>query len=325
MTNPVIAHVMRGGNLESCHRGAGVLVGRNGRIHGQWGDCSSPIFPRSAIKAFQCLPLVASGAADAFGLENRELALCCASHDGEPQHVEVARSILRKAGVDETCYECGAHWPSSSSAARDIARANGQALAVHNNCSGKHAGMLALAKHIGAPLSGYTHIDHSVQQHVAETLTAFCDYDLANTAVGIDGCSVPTWAIPLENIAQGFAKFTDTANVDTARIITAVREHPVMVGGSKNFDSQMMERIPRLFIKVGAEGVYCGCIAHAGLGFAVKCDDGGIRAAQVAVAGMLATLDVWTQDELDNLKSAATTELRNWSGIHVGDITCAVT
>jgi L-asparaginase II len=324
VTNPIITEVIRGGIVESAHRGAYVVMDTSGKMVTTAGDVNSPIFPRSAIKAFQCLPVITSGAADAYGLSAEELALCCASHDGEEHHVRVARAILAKAGISEHAYECGAHWPSSGQAARELAKQGGEPQSVHNNCSGKHAGMLALAKHMGAPLEGYTSLHHAVQRAIAQTLADMCDFDVETTAIGIDGCSVPTWAVPLRNLAQGFARLTLPSNIAGHRIINAVREHPLMVGGTKNFDTRTMQQVPRVFLKVGAEGVYCGCVPHAGLGFALKCDDGGIRAAEAAVAGTLSRLQCWTESERECFAGLADAELRNWRGISVGRLTASL-
>src|SRR5665213_318090 len=198
MTNPVIAELRRGGVTESQHRGAYAVVDAQGVVAAQAGAFEEAFFPRSAIKAFQCLPLIESGGAKAFNLNDEEIALCCASHGGETEHVRVARAILAKAGIAETCYECGAHFPTARHAANDLIRAGEKPLSVHNNCSGKHAGMLALAKHLGAPLEGYVAFDHPVQMAVADCLSRYTGVDVAKAPRGIDGCSVPTypWAAP---------------------------------------------------------------------------------------------------------------------------------
>ena len=209
------------------------------------GDFAVPIFPRSAIKAFQFVPVIESGAVDHFGLTDEEIALACSSHNGEPEHVRVARSMLQKAQNNEELYECGAHWPSNLEAQHDAVRAGGKALQVHNNCSGKHAGMLALARQLGANAKDYVKIDHPVQQAIAEAIARYCDVDVKALTWGIDGCSVPTWAFPLSNMALGFARLTETAA--GKRIIEAVRKHPFMVAGTKRFDTQSHAgRAPRL-------------------------------------------------------------------------------
>jgi L-asparaginase II len=318
MTNPIIANVLRGGFVESRHRGAFAISDAKGGILAQLGYIESPVYPRSAIKAFQCLPLIESGAADHFGLSDDEICLCCSSHNGEEEHVRVARSILGKAGVDEVCLECGAHWPSCREAAYALVREGKPALQVHNNCSGKHSGMLALARHLKIEPKGYVAADHAVQKGVAAALSRYCEVDLTRAPMGIDGCSVPTWAMPLRNLAKGFAKLSgDAAGQWIGR---AVRANPFLVAGTARFDTRIMEAVPRLFIKVGAEGVFCGFIAHAGLGFALKCDDGGTRGSEVAIAAALAKLDVWSADEREVLQAFTVERQKNWRRIEVGEV-----
>ncbi len=318
MTNPVIAEVTRGTTVESVHRGAFCVSDAKGNLVASSGDINHPVFPRSAIKAFQCVPLIESGAADHYGLTDEEIALCCSSHNGEPEHVKVALNILSKSASTEDHLECGAHLPGGKAAQIDLIRSGGGARSIHNNCSGKHAGMLALATHLGAPRSGYTGLHHAVQRKIAETIAGLCETDIAAAPVGIDGCSVPNWAIPLKNLAQGFAKLTEEDHPAGQRIIKAARANPFMIAGSKSFDTNIMREIPRLFIKVGAEGVYCGCIPHAKLGFALKCDDGASRAAEVAIAAVLLRRKCWTEAERQTLAKFATDKLINWRKIEVG-------
>jgi len=320
MINPVIAEVIRGPRVESVHRGSFVVVDKNGNVVTSAGNFTAPFFPRSAIKAFQCLPLIATGAAQSFALNDEEIALCCSSHSGEPEHVRVARSILAKAGINESCFECGAHMPSSREATYDLVRHNQTPQQVHNNCSGKHAGMLALAQFLGAPLEGYVRLEHPVQQAVARCLAEYCDVDMSAAPVAIDGCSVPTWSLPMDKVARGFARLAEDANLPAQRILQAARSHPFLIAGTGRFDTRAMQAVPRLFIKVGAEGVFCGVVHHAGLGFALKCDDGASRGAEVAVAQMLSALDVWTQDETQRLHRLASESLENCRKTKVGEL-----
>jgi L-asparaginase II len=321
MSNPIIAEVTRGGIVESTHRGAFAVCDANGKVIVASGDVSAPVFPRSAIKAFQCVPLIASGAADRFQLVDEEIALCCASHNGEPEHVRVARAILRKCDSAEDALECGAHAPLEKHANASLIRSGQEPHALHNNCSGKHAGMIALARHLDVDPANYTALDHPVQKAVASAIQDFCDADLSKAPVGIDGCSVPNWALPLSKLATGFARLPQ--QTVGQRIVKAVRAHPFMVAGTGRFDTEIMQNVPRLFIKVGAEGVYCGCIPHAGLGFALKVDDGSTRGAEVAVAGMLSRLECWTDEEREALKSMTVQPLKNWRKLHVGDVRSA--
>jgi L-asparaginase II len=318
MTNPILAEILRGGTIESQHRGAFAVVDVKGHVVQSEGDVARPIFPRSAVKAFQCVPVIESGAADRFQLNEEEIALCCASHSGEAEHVRVASSILRKAGVDEAAYECGVHWPERMDDKLALIKAGQSPRAIHNNCSGKHAGMLILAKHLGVPLEGYVSKDHVVQQAVAQALDRYCDADTGHGPVGVDGCSVPTWAMPLENMARGFARLFSHGDAVGQRIASAVRANPFMIAGTGKFDTRIMEAVPRLFIKVGAEGVYCGAIPHAGLGFALKIDDGAFRGAEVAVAHLLADLDCWTREDITALRSFSQSTLQNWRKLEVG-------
>ena len=320
MINPVIAEVTRGGIIESRHRGAFCVVDRDGHVVAAEGAIAAAVYPRSAIKAWQCLALIESGAAERFGFSDEEIALACASHNGEPEHVRVALSMLTKAGNTEAHYECGAHWPSHEASRHALIREGSSCRPIHNNCSGKHAAMLALARHLGADPAGYVDAKHPVQQAVAQTIGEICGCDVGQLACGVDGCSVPTWAIPIRNLALGFAKLTMPQHKASRRIIDAVRSHPFMVAGTGDFDTCMMEAVPRVFVKTGAEGVYCGCVPHAGLGIALKCDDGAARAVEVAMASVLAGLDVWTEEERAAINRFRHHELRNWRQIAVGEV-----
>ena len=320
MINPVIAEVTRGDIVESRHRGAYAVVDSSGHVLAAEGGIAAAVYPRSAIKAFQCLPVIESGAADHFGFTDEEIALCCSSHNGEPEHVRVARSMLAKAGNAESLYECGAHWPYFEEARFNLVRHGEPCAAVHNNCSGKHAGMLALARQLGADPHDYVTLDHPVQQTIARRIGELCDVDLSQQPVGIDGCSVPTWAIPLKNLALGFARFSDPENVAARRIIGAVRANPFMVAGTGDFDTLIMQAVPRLFVKTGAEGVYCAAIPHAGLGIALKIDDGASRASEVAISSVLAGLGVWTPEEMATLGRFRHHDLANWRKIEVGEV-----
>ena len=320
MANPVIAELIRGTEVESRHRGAFVVVNQTGTVMNAAGDYSAAFFPRSAIKAFQCLPVIESGAAARFNLNDEEIALCCSSHNGEPEHVRVARSILKKAGIPEACFECGAHMPSATEAAYQLVRQGEKPQQVHNSCSGKHAGMLALAKYLAAPLEGYIKREHPVQRTVAACLARFSGVDVSAAPYGIDGCSVPSWALPMDKVALAFARLGTAQEAGPRQIIAAARAHPFLIAGTNRFDTKAMQAIPRLFIKVGAEGVFCGCIPHAGLGFALKCDDGAMRGAEVAVSQMLENLSIWTAQEQETLHKLAHQPLTNWRKIHVGDI-----
>ncbi len=320
MTNPVIAEVKRGPIVESRHTGAWAISDSGGKLLASGGDMQLPVYPRSSIKIFQAIPLVASGAAAACGFVDEELSLACASHNGEEEHVRVARSMLTKAGMKEEQLECGAHWPLLAEAAHALARSGGKPLAVHNNCSGKHAGMLALAKHLGVDPEGYVKIAHPVQQQVAATLAIIARLIPHRCRTPLTAARCPHGLFHCRPWPRDLRKLTAPEDAAAARLIAAVWAAPFMVAGTGSFDTRLMQALPRLFIKVGAEGVYCGCIPHAGLGFALKCDDGATRAAEVAVAGLLASLGVWSAAEKSTLQSFTQKEYKNWRRLPVGDV-----
>lgn len=336
-SNPVLVEVLRGGAVESRHRGALAVVDARGAVHTALGDIESPVFPRSAVKLLQALPLVASGAADALGLTDAELALACASHGGEPEHAQTAAAMLAKAGLDESTLECGAHWPYNEAAQRTLARDGATPSALHNNCSGKHAGFVCLGCAMDKSgdargfLRGYVQPDHPVMREVSAALQTTTGFDLSHTARGTDGCSIPTYAIPLRHLAHAFAKVASGQGLSAEharaalRLRQAIAAAPFMVAGSGRLDTRLMTHFgQRLCCKVGAEGVYCAALPDLGLGIAIKMDDGNTaRAAEVVLAGLLHTLLKAEGDDAALLRSVWDAPLRNWNGIEVGRLRIA--
>jgi L-asparaginase II len=326
MSNPILVEVLRGTLVESRHTGAVAVVDAGGKPVLALGDIETPIYPRSAVKALQALPLVESGAADLYGLGLEELALACASHSGEPGHVVTALRMLSAAGLDPSALKCGAHWPIHQPSAQALARGGGTAGAVHNNCSGKHAGFLCVACATGADTAHYTEPSHPVQRLVRHTIESLTGVPLAQDDCAIDGCSAPAWALPLVSLARGFARFgagvgltADRARA-AARLRDACAAHPWHVAGTGRFCTQIMERFgARIFVKTGAEGVYCAALPEQGLGVAVKCDDGAGRAAEVMMAGTLLRMARSITD-FGGLELLARVTLRNWNGIAVGAV-----
>jgi L-asparaginase II len=319
----LIAEVLRGGVVESRHAGAFVVADTGGKIVLSGGDPDWAIYPRSAIKGLQALPLLLSGAADRFGLSDAELALACASHCGAPEHAATAASILSRAGRDAGCLECGAHWPTSCSAMRALAMAGEAPSALHNNCSGKHAGFVCTAVAEGRDPSGYVASDHPTMRAVRQAVAAVTGADLSRESPGVDGCSIPTYRIALRALATGFARFGAGTLLPAgfaaaaSRLRAAVAAHPAMIAGAGRFDTVVAETLGEsAFVKVGAEGVYCGALPMLGLGFALKCEDGAVRAAEVATAALLRHL-LGPSAVLDRLASPV---LSNWNGIEVGSI-----
>lgn len=337
MSNPTLVEVLRGGAVESRHAGALAVLDADGAVLAALGDIDRPVFPRSAVKVLQALPLVASGAAERLALTDAELALACASHGGEPLHASTAAAMLAKAGLDAGCLECGTHWPYSEPAMRALAAGGGEPSALHNNCSGKHAGFLCLAcemsrqaagaaADVRAFARGYVQPDHPVMREVTAALEATTGASLASAPRGTDGCSIPTYAIPLRQLALAFARVGSGHGLSAdharaaQRLRRAVAREPFMVAGSGRMDTRVMQRLgERVFMKVGAEGMYCAALPEPGLGVAIKIDDGNnARAAEVAMAAVIEAFLPLAGDDAAFLRGFSESTLRNWNGIEVG-------
>ena len=325
--DPILVEVTRAARVESAHRGAVVVLDAAGAVAFSAGDIDQAVYPRSAVKALLALPMVETGAADRLGLTEAEIAFACSSHNGEAFHVAAAQSMLRKAGRDETVLECGSHWPGYEPAAYALAATGAKPSALHNNCSGKHSGFICLACDRGDDPTGYVKPDHSTMRQITAALADMSSATLDDRNIAVDGCSIPTYAIPLRALALAFARFgagqgmsADRARA-AARIRAAVAAHPEMVAGTGRFDTRLMTELgARVFVKSGAEGVFCGAIPELGLGIAVKCDDGAGRAAQLVTAAMIERFLPGNAGPTPVLAELARPRLTNWNGIHVGDI-----
>ena len=319
---PLRIEVTRGARVESEHMVAAAIVDASGGIVLAAGDVERPVFPRSAIKAMLALPLVETGTADRFGLSDEALALACASHAGEPAHTETALRILHICGHAEPSLRCGVHWPLSRNASHALAASGVLPSCLHNNCSGKHAGLICLAAGLDVAADGYERSNHPAMRlataSLAELTGAACDERNA----AIDGCSIPTYAIPLTALARGFARFCTGASMTpdraaaATRLRRAVASAPDMLSGPGRFDTVLTAAFgEQLFIKGGAEGVWCAGLPGSGLGFAVKASDGAGRAAQVAIAALLQRYS-----EMPIPAEQACQRLVNWTGTTVGTI-----
>ena len=328
--NPVLVELTRGPAVESRHRGAAAVVDGRGKLAAAWGDIGCLVFPRSAIKPLQALALIESGAAEAYKLGDAELALASASHSGEPKHVDAVLGWLARIGLGVADLECGAHAPYSLAANEALWRAGKAPTAAHNNCSGKHSGMLSAARHLGEPTRGYIRFDHPAQQRWIRTVGEMCGVELAQAPRATDGCSIPTLAIPLRAIALGMARLATQEGLAAERraaakrVLAAVAARPDMVSGSGRFGTVVMEgSAGRILLKGGAEGVYCAAIPHLGLGVALKIDDGAARAAEVAVAAILRYLGALDDASWTALAPLCRPILRNWNSIEVGEMRAA--
>src|SRR5262245_46347211 len=327
MSNPILVEVLRGAQVESRHRGAVAVVDGSGGAVLSLGDIDRPTFPRSAVKVLQALPLIETGAADRFGLSEAQLALACASHNGEPDHVKAAQAMLAQAGLDASALCCGAHPPIHQPSAAALYASGAKPSALHNNCSGKHAGFLCLACALGAEPHGYVEPDQPVQRAVKATIESLSGFALTDERRATDGCSVPTWAVPLKGLALAFARVGTGEGLAperakaAARLRAACAAPPWYVAGTGRFCTEVMELLgARAFVKTGAEGVFCGTFPDAGLGFAVKCDDGGGRAAEVVTAALITRFVTMTDVERQAIERLQRPVLQNWNGIKVGSL-----
>ena len=324
--NPVLVETIRGNWRESIHRGSYAVCDAFGNVRASVGDPGHPVMPRSAIKSMQALALFRSGAVDRFDLDDEAIAMACASHFGETIHIDVVTRTLAKLGLSVDALECGAHPPTSAAARKGLAEAGAAPSSLHNNCSGKHAGMLADALALGVDPKGYVTREHPVQKLVRACVEDVIGTNLTTEACGTDGCSIPTWAAPLTAFATGFARMATGEDLPedlaaaSRRIFGAVTAHPQLIRAADTIDSDAMAAFNgRLMLKVGAEGVFCGAVIDKGLGFALKIDDGSIPAAECAVANLLIAIAEPNAGERAVLEKWAQKTITNWRGIDTGE------
>jgi L-asparaginase II len=327
MSNPILVEVTRGQRVESQHAGAYVVMDGDGKVVSSAGEIDWPVFPRSAVKSFQALALLESGAADRLKFSEAELALAISSHSGEPEHVAAAAGILAKVGRDVGCLECGTQWPSREIAFRKLASSGQGATALHNNCSGKHSGFVCLACDMGVDPAGYIQPEHKVQKILADVMTQMTGTPHTADNRGTDGCSIPTYAVPLQALARAFAKFSSGVGIGPERLKASRRlqaaavAYPFMVAGTGRFDTRAMTLLGRrIFTKTGAEGVFCAAFPDLGYGVALKCEDGAGRAAEVVMAELIARYVPMSAEEAAAFKPLRNPMITNWNGIDVGQV-----
>jgi L-asparaginase II len=325
MADPVLVEATRGGMVESRHRGACAVADADGKIVLAIGDVGRPVYGRSAIKPLQALPLVESGAADAFALDAREIALACASHRGEAVHVAAVAAWLGRLGLGANDLECGAHAPTDPTAAQALICAGTPPSPLHNNCSGKHAGFLTTAHHFAEPTLGYIAAAHPVQQRVEAVLAAMTGLDLSAAPRGIDGCGIPVIGIPLSALATAMARLANPVALPemraaaSRRILDAMAAEPLMVAGTGTFVSAVLATAgATVVVKNGAEGMFCAALRQHGLGIALKIADGAARAADVALGAILVRLGAIDRAQSEALAAFLSPDVRNVAGKVVG-------
>ena len=303
------------------------LVDPAGRIVHAWGDPETIIYPRSAIKSVQVLPLIETGAAEQCAVTDEELAIACSSHNGQEGHVSVVRNWLTRNGLSESDLECGGHLPYHLASAHACVRRGDSGSPVHNMCSGKHAGFLVTARALGEPTVGYIQRDHSIQHRVSRAIAEMTDCDLDGAPWGIDGCSIPTIGLPLTGLARAAARIADPAKLSAerqaaiARVKRAIASHPFMIAGDGRACTRIIAAVgDRAVVKFGAEGVFFAALSGLGLGLALKVRDGATRAADVAIVTLLDRLSVLKDDDRLALENMLSTPLHNWRTREVGTV-----
>lgn len=320
--------VTRGGHVESLHRVSAVVVDREGRLIASCGNPDLVTFWRSAAKPFQALPLVQDGGADRFGFGPRELALACASHSSEPVHLELCEGMLRAIGCQESDLACGPHPPLAQAVADRVAREVIPLTPKWSNCSGKHSGMLAQAKHRGWPIQGYNRQGHPLQERILDEVARWTGHPRKQILQVVDGCTAVCFGLPLRAMALAFARLGVSTEPAAVRLRDAIWAHPELVAGTGRLCTELMTACRgTVLAKVGAEGVYSAAYAPLGVGVSLKIEDGTGRASPPALLSILqqvvARLSPGTALPFEGLAHHAEPPIRNTRGERVGEIRAA--
>jgi len=327
---PPLVEVTRGEVIESLHRGVIVVADSSGRVVKGIGNSEFVTFLRSAAKPLQLIPLLESGAATQFGFTDRELAVMAGSHNGEEIHLQAVTTILAKIGLGREALHCGIHYPFDGAASRQLREAKEEPSVLHNNCSGKHAAMLALALYKGHPIKAYERPGHPVQQAILQTIADFAGVEVETINIAVDGCGVPTFALPMWRAALAYARLVDPRDFPPlrqeacSRVVQAMRSHPEMIGGSTGrLETELMRLKPKtLLAKAGAEGYFALAISReeGGWGIAIKMEDGSSRGRNPVVIETLYQLGFLNQEDLERLSSYYRPLVKNRHGQVVGEV-----
>ena len=325
--NPVLVEVHRKNEVESCHRGSAIVARDTGETVFSIGNTDRNLYPRSALKLFQAIPLVESGAAEKYGLTDEEIALACASHNGEDRHASGVEKWLARLGLSPDDLENGPAFPMFDPAKFRMISSQSGPTRVHHNCSGKHAGMLTLSKYLHAGTRGYSDYDHPSQIAWMNTLSELVEMDVRELGWERDGCGLPALCMPMERLAHGCALFARPDRVGGRRgqamskIIRAIVSHPGMIAGTDRCDTAVLvETAGKIIVKTGAEAVYAGMVPGEGLGFVLKIDDGASRGSEVALGALLKRMGVLDEAVYQGLSRYFQPEIMNSQGILTGRI-----
>jgi L-asparaginase II len=324
MPDPILVELTRGDLVESVHRAAVAVCDAEGRVIAEWGNVERPVYPRSAIKMLQALPLVETGAVEAFVLSDEHLALACASHSGEAMHTGRVGAWLGRIGATDNDLRCGPHFPYGEPARDAMIRSGETPLHIHNNCSGKHTGFLTVARQLGAPLEAYVDTIHPVQLAVMDAIAGVAGVSVGAWDIGIDGCSAPNYALPLSRWAYAMARLATGQGLPSARaraaqrLVSAMRDHPELMSGTGRACAHFIRATEgRAIVKTGAEGVFVAILPGRGLGVALKVEDGATRASETLMAACLIKLGV-LDPQHPTARLYVDAPIRNWEGVAVG-------
>lgn len=323
VNNPVLVRTQRGDLIENTHRGAYVVVDTDGDILAAAGNFQATLYARSSLKPINVLAMITSGAAEALAVTDQEIALACASHSGEEIHVQLVGDWLSRLGLSVSDLECGSHAPMGKAANKALRTAGQSPTPLHNACSGKHAGFMTLAKHMGYPLKGYSQMGSATQEHVMSVAAEILGIDKESTPRGVDGCCIPMMGMPMLALAKGMARLanpsglSDELRLACERVTTSVQAHPNLIAGTGRFCSDVISLTDvEVLVKMGADGVFTGWIPSKKWGIALKIDDGNLKAAEVAMADLLKRLRLLSKPDL--LDSWINQPIHTWARQVVG-------
>ena len=325
MSNPILVERYRDKVLESFHRGVICLVDRDNHIVFSVGDVEQVCYPRSALKLIQILPLLESGAVEKFGFTIEEIAIMCGSHNGETEHLRVVNSILSKIGMDKSALKCGAQYPTLNEDRNKLIKADRSPEHIHNNCSGKHAGFLALCKFLGLDTESYMEPSHPIQKMIKTIAAEVHEYPEQKMVTAMDGCSAPIFSFPVYNQAIAYKNLTDPHKFSEKRqkaintVVEAVTSYPFMVAGTDRYCTELMDICgKRTFGKTGADGIYSIGFIQEKMGCCIKIDD-GLMGPQYAVAqSLMEKTGIFTEEQLKSLHHYADETLKNWNKFETG-------
>lgn len=325
--NPILVEIYRAGVLESFHRGVICVVNEAGKIIYSQGNVNQICYPRSAMKFVQVLPLIESGGIERFGFTLEEVAVMCGSHNAESEHLKAVNSILSKIGLDKSYLFCGPQYPTSKKDADALIRKNEKPHHIHNNCSGKHAGMLALCKLMNVSINDYINPHHPIQQLILECVEEMYEYPKEKMVTALDGCSAPVYSMPVYNQAVAYKnviypeKFPPKRRAACKAVVQAVSSHPFMVAGTGRYCTDMMQVCGKRIVgKTGAEGIFCLGLREEKMGVCIKIDDGKMLPQYNVAQSFIEATNIFTREQLQPLHHYVEDELKNCNEFNAGKI-----